>query len=112
MKYRSDFVTNSSSSSFVIHNRTTEKLSIIDFIIENKHLIDEYNNEYGGKYKLSDLIKAAEDEYTNIMFDPKSDTVCIFGDEDCNPLGSCYDYILRDGGSSKSFSWSLNGYLR
>jgi hypothetical protein len=112
MKYRKDFVTNSSSTSFVIHNRTNEILTLTDFVIENRHLIDEYNKEYSGDYKLSDLIKAAEEDYADMKFEPKSNTNCTFGDEDGNPLGCCYDYILREGGSSKSFSWSFDHYCR
>ncbi len=40
MKNKRSFVTNSSSTAFIITNKTNEKLSIVDFAKENPQLIE------------------------------------------------------------------------
>ena len=110
MKIRNGFVSNSSSSSFVITNISKNKKTLVDFVIENRQLLDSYNNQYSGHYTLGQLIDCADNE--NIEFKPGSSKICIFGDEQDTAIGCVYDYILRDGGKSKSFKWKFKEALR
>jgi hypothetical protein len=115
MKVRNGFVSNSSSTSFVITNTTDENLTLRDFIRDNAHLIDEYNFEYHscGYYRVSDLVKSAKTG--DIILKP-GETEMTFGDNDgefaCTPLGNVYDYILRDGGESERWKWRFDHYNR
>lgn len=111
MKLRRGFVSNSSSSSFIIRNLTNKNLSLIDFIKENKHLIKEFNSEYSDKVTLQDMLNSAVSEDSKDYFKP-GDNNCVFGDESGTTHGRVYDYILRSGGSSKNFSWKFDEYLR
>ena len=43
MKTRTGFVSNSSSTSFIITNKTAQPVNLVEFVIENKHLIDEFS---------------------------------------------------------------------
>jgi hypothetical protein len=114
MKVRNGFVSNSSSSSFVITNTTDKKLTLVDFVKENPQLIEDFVRQYDW-YKPEDfnqenLIKSAiENDET---FAPNSEQTCIFGDEDGTLIGQVFDYILRDGGKSKSFKWRFEESLR
>lgn len=115
MKIRSGFVSNSSSCSFTIINRSDHVLTLADFVWENPELIEQYNSEYGwgdpSEFDTQeDLLKSAKEN--NITFDPRQPKVCIFGDEQGTLIGRVFDYILRDGGSSRNFRWYFNEYLR
>lgn len=111
MRNRTGFVSNSSSSSFIIHNKTLEQRAIIDFLKENTYLVDDYNKEYSATESLSDLILEAETTYKDIILNPGSNH-CVFGDENGDCLGRVFDYILRNGGSSNTFSWHFDAFLR
>lgn len=114
MKIKIDFVTNSSSTAFIIHNKTNEKKELVDFAIENIGLLDEFREIFGYKdderYRPASFLESVF--LNNFTFEPNEAKRCVFGDEQDTIVGHVYDYILRDGGDSKSFSWYLKEYLR
>ena len=114
MKTRIGFVSNSSSTSFYITNTSKENKTIVDFVLENTHLIQEFINEYGyeedNSINLVNMVENAVDR--NISFNPGEKQKCIFGDEQGDVIGRVYDYMLRGGGKSKSFTWKTDESLR
>lgn len=127
MKTRTGFVSNSSSTSFVIENKTDEILPLEEFIKENSHLIEQFEREYfpliGRPFGLLHtdgevLCKTLEDVVVQMCKEANGETLdpgpnsMTFGDEDCTLLGEIYDYILRDGGESARFKWHFDHYER
>jgi hypothetical protein len=107
MKSRNGFVSNSSSTSFVITNKTKESVDLVKFVEENPELVMYYNVEYDGKYKNTTLLEVARKK--NITWKPGENKVCTFGDHDgayaSTAIGEVYDTMLREGGESRSFKW-------
>lgn len=110
MKKRNGFVSNSSSSSFIITNKSDNILSLSDFVRENPQLVEEWNTGYGYDVTQEELIESAEQN--NFDFPAKSTEDYIFGDEDGTLIGRVFDYILRDGGSSQNFNWHFSQFYR
>lgn len=112
MKIRNGFVSNSSSSSFLITNTSDKPKTLVHFISENPHLLENFN----GMFKYREEIKTASFLYSvadnNINFAPGESKECTFGDEDGTLVGEVFDYILRSGGQSDSFTWEFLDYLR
>jgi len=112
MKTRECLVSNSSSTSFIIANKTKQHLTIVDFANENRHLLDRFLGRYewyaeDPKFTHSNLLKSAKllkGQYYKYDLFP-GDNEVAFGDEDGTLVGQVYDYILRDGGESKRFKW-------
>ena len=46
----------------MIRNRSDKSKTLIDFVVENRHLVDEYNKQYDAEYKLSELVADAEED--------------------------------------------------
>ena len=136
MKIRISFVTNSSSTAYIIVNKTKKKKTLMDFVLENPKLIDHYLMKYDWEksdmVNLGAMIESANarnqkaqflDENPGLMRVDYSqlesggilhpgDNYCRFGDEQGDLIGRVYDYILRDGGESKSFKWKYRKSLR
>ena len=118
MKIRQGFVSNSSSTAFMIKNTSKNTKTIVDFVKENPQLVEEFVARYDWhKYTQEDLLASAEQEMLgkrgkNMTFDPGEEKYCVFGDEDGTVIGNVFDYILRDGGESKSFNWRFEDSLR
>ena len=110
MKIRNGFVSNSSSSSFMIKNKSDNKLTLLDFVKENPQLVEQWNSEYSYDNTQEELLESAINN--NIDFDAKSSDEFVFGDEDGTLIGKIFDYILRDGGESENFKWNFNKYYR
>jgi hypothetical protein len=129
MKIRIGFVSNSSSSSFIIHNKTNESQPLSEFVMEAERVVLEYIEERSkyGMFGVMGLEWRANDKPWTIKeiilkqmtkdakrlppLKPGANTV-IFGDEQGSVIGQVYDYALRDGGSTERFGWSLKEYLR
>jgi hypothetical protein len=135
MKIRYGFVSNSSSCSFIITNTSNKRLSLVDFVKENPQLVEQYFNQYEKPYREkhdteADTLAAealallnGEKLYTqnallrsakenNFYIQAGEEKYCIFGDEDGTLIGQVFDYILRDGGESANFKWTLKEMLR
>lgn len=110
MKIRNSFISNSSSTSFLIRNKSSLPLTLVDFVRENPQLIEEFNERYDYKYTQEELIISADEN--PVDFPPNSEGIYTFGDEDGTLVGHVFDYILRDGGSSGNFSWKFEGWQR
>jgi hypothetical protein len=109
MKTRSGFVSNSSSSSFIITNLTKKTLPLSAFVKENPQLVKEFNERYRYDFTQEEMLESAE--AIGVKLTP-GEGEYIFGDEQGTTVGHVFDYILRDGGSSKRFSWRFHQYHR
>ena len=115
MKVKLDFITNSSSTAFMIQNTSDKDLNLTDFAAENMQLLDQYKAMYNWnkddpRYTPLRLLESAAQN--NIEFKAGDRKRCIFGDEDGTIIGAVYDYMLRDGGTSKNFKWRFKEWLR
>ena len=119
MKTREGFVSNSSSTSFLIFNITREPKTLVDFVNENPQLLGKFKRRYDWykddpAFTHEEMVRNATEK--NITFKPLKATTVVFGDNDGpygdTTIGHVYDYILRDGGASESFRWEFKEYNR
>lgn len=82
MKIRSGFVSNSSSTAFIIWNKTNENKTLVDFVKENPQLLKQFIEEYNETdpaYILETMIQDAINE--RMIWAPNEKKYCVFGDE-------------------------------
>lgn len=124
-------MSNSSSTVYVITNKSDKAKELIDFVKENPQLVKEWNDEYGNNYSDDDfdfvcgslmgygtyytqgaLERSAINDAYDRSFEPNEEKMISFGDEDGTVIGQIFDYILRGGGESESFRWRFDHYNR
>ena len=107
---RDGFISNSSSTAFIITNKTDERRNLLDFVVETIYLVGEFNAVYKCNETKEEMIRGAEEE--NDYWEPGESKRVSFGDEDGTTIGRVFDYMLREGGESESFVWRFAEYLR
>jgi hypothetical protein len=110
MKTRKGFVSNSSSTSFMITNKTKERKTLVDLVNENLHWLEKFNDDYDYEYIPEQLLKIAKEK--PIVFLPLKTVECEFGDHDGpyadTPLGHTLMFMSRYAKSGTiSFQWQL-----
>ena len=112
VKVRMGFVTNSSSSSFVIVNKTKKTLSMADFIKENWEMIREMiadndiciDGEPASDIKDdNELMQKIIADAANLSFKPGRPTGFEVNNE--GSAIDCVFYCMGKDGKSKSFEW-------
>jgi len=118
MKTRKGFVSNSSSTCYIITNKTKEKKTLLDFVKENPHIVEDFCSEYDWEHLTQqDMINSAEERMKdkntkNHTWRAREEKTIGFGDSDGDVVGRVFDYMLRSGGHSKSFRWKFHEYWR
>lgn len=122
MKTRNGFVSNSSSCSFMVYNKSDKPLTVVDFVKENPQLLEQFKDTYSSYeddplFIQEKMVEAAEerlkhDSYKNYVIKPQGRCCWTFGDEDGDVIGHVCDYILRDGGESENFRWEFESMNR
>jgi hypothetical protein len=115
MKTRNGFISNSSSTSFYITNKSDHPISLVEFAIENSYLLESFLDEfdwYKGEPKFTQEKMITSAINRNIKFKPGQRRTCVFGDEQGDTIGHVYDYALRAGGESENFKWEFKEYNR
>ena len=127
MKIRTGFVSNSSSTAFIITNITNKTKTLVDFVEENVHFVKDFVDEfswykeekYAGRFTHIVMIECAKTRMgidnsnkVGYAWAPGESKECIFGDEQGDTIGQVYDYMLRAGGKSDSFVWHFHEWHR
>jgi hypothetical protein len=108
MKIRNGFVSNSSSTAYIIENISETEKTMKDFVQESLHLLKEFLEHFDWHkpeegYTEERMLADAEGSYHEV-FEPGEAKVCEFGDEHGTILGNVFDYMLREHRGSESFT--------
>jgi hypothetical protein len=104
MKIRDGFVSNSSSSSFCVENKTNQDKRLSDFIRENENLIAHFNHSFRETHEpvtLQDMLDSI-DEDTKI---PANQSVGLEFESYAQTYGMVLRFSLAASGNTESFEW-------
>lgn len=105
MKVRQGFVSNSSSTAFVMTNISDEEKTLVDFVDETPWIVEEFCKEYdwhSSKDFNQETLRVSAAARNDEPFAPGESRVMIFGDEQQTIVGQVYDYMLRGRDISKA----------
>ena len=117
MKIRTGFVSNSSSTAFLVANISTTKKTLVDFVQEvGQDMLNDFIKEYDWykndeRFKLETMIENAKNR-GKVVFKPGEELILSFGDEEGDILGQVFDYMLRDERKSENFHWEFYEWRR
>jgi hypothetical protein len=111
LKMRCGFISNSSSCSFIISNKSNQERSLSEFVNENLHLIGRYNKLCMPKGRISQtsFLNSAVDN--DFIFGPLESKRCVFNHLS-TLVARVLDFTLRCDGESENFRWKFGGYIR
>ena len=92
MKFRLGFVSNSSSTSFSITNKSNQIKDAYDFVYENKDLIIKYNNEFAG-YKLFEYFEHGD--YYPKTWQPLETKIVDIADDEGDAFSNAFCYMFE-----------------
>jgi len=122
MKMRSGWVSNSSSTSYVVQNVGWKDITLVDFVIAiGARMVKDFVEQYEWhNYTFDQLLASAQARFNDApekyTLSPEEKAFWVFGDEHGDVIGNVFDYMLRDGGdfdqNDVCFRWYLDEYLR
>lgn len=105
MKTRSGFVSNSSSSSFIITNLTNQEKTLVDFIRDNPGLLKTFVGDDKWYSDYTDEVVEDSAEKYNKTFPPGEEVRCSFTNEGGSKVETMLRHMLEVTEDKETDEW-------